>query len=108
MTQLAAFVKTVVVLLALAACVCAQSPPPQDSAAPKTEARKRVVNKLPTELEAAVTTRVAPIIPAIAKWAGESGAVTVQVLINEQGEVIDAHSQYGPALLTCGASAITG
>src|SRR4051812_2071669 len=97
MRLFSSFIKTVTVLVALAACVCAQTPP--DNAAPKSEARKRIVTKTPAEFEAAATTRVAPIIPDVARWAGESGGVTVQVLINEQGEVIDIHALYGPALL---------
>src|SRR2546423_104739 len=97
MTLFSSFIKTVVVFMALATCVCAL--PPQDSAAQKTEVRKRVVNKGFAELEESATTRVAPVLPAVARWAGEAEAVNVRVLINEQGEVIDASAQYMPAVL---------
>ena len=61
--------------------------------------RKRSVDKGPDELEAAATTRVEPVYPAVARWAGAAGVVGVHVLINEQGEVIDASAEHGESLL---------
>ena len=44
-------------------------------------------------------TRVEPIYPALAAWEGVSGVVTVHVLINQDGDVIDANALSGHALL---------
>src|SRR5436853_465030 len=91
MTLISSFIKTVVVLMALVACAFPLTPP-QDSAAQKSEVRKRIVDKGPDELEAAATTRVEPVYPAVARWAGVAGVIGVHILINEQGEVIDANT----------------
>jgi TonB family protein len=98
MALISSFIKTVVVLVALAACAFALAPP-QDSAAQKSDVRKRIVDKRPEELEAAATSRVEPVYPAVARWAGAAGVVGVRVLINEQGEVIDASAEHGEPLL---------
>jgi len=63
------------------------------------DAPKTIVHKTDAELQASAITRVEPIYPAIAAWAGVSGAVIVQVLINRDGDVIDAKAASGHALL---------
>jgi len=43
--------------------------------------------------------RVQPTFPRAAVMAGVTGSVTVQVSINEQGGVVEAHAVSGPPLL---------
>src|SRR5262245_39426974 len=65
----------------------------------ESDAPKRVIRMSPPELEAGAATRVEPVYPAVARWAGVSGSVSVHGLINHEGEVIDANASGGHAVL---------
>lgn len=92
------FFGAVVFSVAVSAPTYAVSPR-QDKPSQEPDAPKRVITMRTPELEAAVTSRVAPVHPTVAIWAGISGAVTVSVLINQHGDVISATSDDGHALL---------
>lgn len=98
MVLIPSLTKALVVLVALAACAFAFTPR-QEKSNQKLEVRKRIVDKSAAELEAAAVTRVEPDYPAVARWAGVGGEVGVRVLINEEGEVVDASADYEDALL---------
>lgn len=76
----------------------------QDNLTQEAVAPKRLIHMKSPELEAAVITRVEPIYPAVAAWAGVSGTVYVQVLVNQQGDVISTFSVLGHSLLKNAAS----
>jgi TonB family protein len=73
--------------------------PRQDKPTQATDVAKRIIQMKTAELEAAVTSRIEPVYPAVAIWAGISDAVVVRVLINQQGDVLSATSISGHALL---------
>ena len=88
-----------VVVLSLVGSDSAYASPRQDKAPQETGVPKRVIQMRTPDLEAAVTSRVEPVCPAVAIWAGVSGDVAVRVLINQQGDVVSATSIAGHALL---------
>lgn len=88
MALISSFIKTVMAGMALAACALALTPPQDKPVAPAL-VPKQSRDREPDELEAAAITRVEPIYPDVARWAGITGTVNVVVLINERGEVID-------------------
>lgn len=71
----------------------------QDNDVKEAEAPKTIIHKSTAELEASAITRVEPICPAVAKWAGVTAMVMVRVLISPDGDVIDAIGVSGHALL---------
>src|SRR5437660_240628 len=73
--------------------------PRQDKPTQEPDAPKRALQMKAAELEAAVTSRIEPVYPAVAIWAGISGAVMVRVLINQQGDVVSATPVSAHALL---------
>ena len=73
--------------------------PRQENPTQEPEAPKRVIQMRPPELEAAVTTRIEPVYPAVAIWAGITGALRVRVLISQQGDVVSTTALSGHALL---------
>jgi protein TonB len=50
-----------------------------------------------------IITKPAPVYPAIAKQVGVQGAVTVEILVDEQGRVVSARATSGHALLRAAA-----
>src|SRR5689334_1649533 len=101
MFQPRSFFRAGMLLVMLSACAFAFAPP-QESAARQAEARKRIIEKLPTQLEADAISRVEPIYPPVARWAawpGTSKNFAVELLINEAGDVIDANAVSGHPLL---------
>ena len=92
MLRLTSFARVGILFVALASCAFAFTPP-QD-AAQKSEAHKRIINISAGELEASAVTRVEPVYPPPARYTAHAG-VNVHVLINEQGEVIDASATFG-------------
>jgi TonB family protein len=89
----------VVVLLLVVSEGAYAGSPQQDNPTQEPDAPERIIHMRPPELEAAVTSRVEPIHPAVATWAGISGSVMVQVLVNQQGDVISATPVTGHPLL---------
>lgn len=71
-------------------------PPPPDKAAPRGPVSGGVLNGKAVNL-------VTPTYPAIARAAHASGSVTVQVLIDESGNVTSAHAVSGHPLLQSAA-----
>src|SRR5215510_10654567 len=90
------FTKSILLLLLLAA---AQSVAAQQTSTSSPNVPQRVVEKSPSELQATATYRVEPVYPIVARWAGVSEPVSVKVLINHSGEVIDAQAFDGHPLL---------
>src|SRR5689334_19147399 len=88
MLQTRSFFRAGMLLVMLSACAFAFAPP-QDSDVQKPQTRTRLLDRSSDELEAAATTRVEPIYPPVAKWAGMTGEVKVYVLINERGDVAE-------------------
>src|SRR5689334_5480657 len=97
MLQPRSFYRAGMLLVMLSACAFAFAPP-QESAAQKSEARRRLISTSAEALAATATTRVEPVEPPVARLAVHAG-VSVRVLINEQGEVIDASAVAGHPVL---------
>ncbi|HVG30902.1 MAG TPA: energy transducer TonB [Pyrinomonadaceae bacterium] len=76
---------------------------PPDPPAP-TPARQRVgVLKLSNLVTSKIVSKPVPAYPQIAKAAGIQGAVSVEILVDEQGRVISAKATTGHALLRIAA-----
>src|SRR5713101_8118739 len=86
---------SVIVLLLVVSEPAYAGSPQQDNPTQEPDAPKRIMHMKADELDAAVTTRVEPNYPSVAAWAGISGRVIVEVLINQQGDVISATSLSG-------------
>ncbi len=59
----------------------------------------RLVRQSPGVVQGGTLKRVDPVYPAAARQARQAGAVTVEVMINEQGNVTAVRALSGPALL---------
>ena len=78
-------------------------PPPRATPTPahvKPPERIRVASSV---ISSKIITKPAPAYPVIAKQVGAQGAVTVEILIDEQGRVVSAHATSGHPLLRTAA-----
>jgi TonB family protein len=64
-----------------------------------TEPPAKAVRQSPGVVMGSAIKKVDPVYPSTARSAGQSGAVKVEVSINERGDVISARALSGPALL---------
>lgn len=79
-----------------------QPPPPKPRATPPPPVPDKV--RLPSSvITSKIITKPAPAYPVIAKQVGVQGAVTVEILIDEQGRVISAQATSGHPLLRAAA-----
>lgn len=74
-------------------------PPPPPPPLPDEAPMRRVIRKSDGALQGAATERVQPNYPPLAKAARVSGAVLVEVLVDEDGNVISAQALSGHPLL---------
>jgi protein TonB len=74
----------------------------------ETEPAPKIIRKAGGVLAGAATKRVEPVYPPLAKAARISGAVVVEITIDEAGKVIAAHAVTGHALLKDAAVAAAG
>lgn len=74
-------------------------PPPRTTTPPAPPRDSKPVRLTSSVLTGKAVNKPAPAYPAIAKAAGVQGSVTVQVLIDEQGRVLDAKAANGHPLL---------
>ena len=71
---------------------------------PQPEPVKPQIQRLPSQmLMSKVVSLPQPPYPAIAKRIGVSGAIPVQILIDENGKVLSAHAVSGNPFLTAAA-----
>ena len=97
---------SVVVFLVVSELAYAGSPR-QDNPTQEPDAPKRVIHMTVSDLQAAITTRVEPVYPAVAAWAGISGTVIVHILVNQKGDVISTtHLEGHPLLKNAAATAV--
>ena len=89
----------VAVLLLLLSEVAYAGSQQRDNPTQEPDVPKRLIHMKTPELEAAITTRVEPVYPAVAMWAGISGPVILQILVNQQGDVISTTAGSGHPLL---------
>jgi TonB family protein len=75
------------------------APPPAPPSEKKEESQPKETHKAGGALQASATRRVEPAYPQLAKAARVSGTVVVEVMVNEQGNVVDAHALSGHPLL---------
>jgi len=80
-----------------------QSPPPAPGVDQKSSAKKITAPISGGVLNGKATSMPLPVYPPIAKAAHASGTVTVQVVVNEDGQVISAHPVSGHPLLQAAA-----
>lgn len=73
--------------------------PPRNTTPPAPPRESKPVRLTSSVLTGKAVNKPAPAYPAIAKAAGVQGSVTVQVLIDEQGRVLDAKVASGHPLL---------
>lgn len=86
-------IAVVVTTIALGASVAAGVPQNVQSESPK------LIRKSEVALQASAITRNEPVYPPLAKPAGVSGAVAVEVTVDESGEVISARALSGHPML---------
>jgi protein TonB len=78
-------------------------PPPRVKATPAPVKPPDQVRLSSVLISSKIITKPAPVYPAIAKQVGVQGAVTVEILINEQGRVVSARATSGHPLLRAAA-----
>lgn len=74
-------------------------PPPRTTTPPAPPRESKPVRLTSSVLTGKAVNKPAPAYPTLAKAAGVQGSVTVQVLIDEQGRVLDAKAANGHPLL---------
>lgn len=78
-------------------------PPPRVKATPVPAKPPEQVRLSSVLISSKIIDKPAPVYPAIAKQVGVQGAVTVEILINEQGRVVSARATNGHPLLRAAA-----
>ena len=78
-------------------------PPPRVKATPVPVKPPEQVRLSSVLISSKIITKPAPVYPAIAKQVGVQGAVTVEILIDEQGNVVSARATSGHPLLRAAA-----
>jgi protein TonB len=78
-------------------------PPPRVKATPTPVKPTEQVRLSSVVISSKIIDKPAPAYPALAKQARVQGAVTVEILINEQGRVVSARATSGHALLRAAA-----
>jgi protein TonB len=78
-------------------------PPPRVKATPAPAKPPDQVRLSSVLIKSKIITKPAPVYPAIAKQVGVQGAVTVEILIDEQGRVVSARATDGHPLLRAAA-----
>jgi protein TonB len=80
-------------------------PPPRATPTPAPAKPPEQVRLSSVVISSKIITKPAPPYPALAKQARIQGAVTVEILINEQGRVVSAQATSGHPLLRAAAQA---
>lgn len=80
-------------------------PPPRIKPTPAPVKPPEQVRLSSIVISSKIITKPAPAYPAIAKQVGVQGAVTVEILIDEQGRVVSARATSGHPLLRAAAQA---
>src|SRR2546426_4587189 len=95
--------KLVICSLAIGSCLAstaiAQEQPPPPPPPVQSEEPPKIIRKSGGVLQGSATRRVEPAYPALAKAARVSGAVVVEVTIDEEGNVMSARAISGHPLL---------
>jgi protein TonB len=78
-------------------------PPPRVKPTPAPVKPPEQVRLSSVLISSKIITKPAPVYPAIAKQVGAQGAVTVEILIDEQGRVVSARATNGHPLLRAAA-----
>lgn len=79
------------------------APPPRVKATPAPVKPPDQIRLSSVLISSKIITKPAPVYPAIAKQVGVQGAVTVEILIDEQGRVVSARATNGHPLLRAAA-----